>query len=308
MNNKLDTTEHEIYNNKNIPIFYNVVGGLHAQCGSIPYLDYDYLHANNENNIIALKLYEKDFNLKEYGLVSMHNMSSHNELINSEISNMILNMSKQKVRELGIKSFNEFFKNNEWKSDILARDYIKPVPPKLTFFQKIVKLFTDLFKPTNKVDTHEDNIQDWMRRRFTSKILALSNIVAIQGRRGPANKMIVNARLGTLIKDLSSFVTDSDYITTSDLVECYKIGNFMGIEVYIDPYLKWDDTTITLWRTGDITSPGLALVYKKEAIRESHENDMYKYHVNFKIVEMGERAHDSFITAHINIPDVMILK
>lgn len=59
--------------------------------------------------------------------------------------------------------------------------------------------------------------------------------------------MIVNAKLGASIQDTVGYSPhlNSNVINTNGLM--YKIGSFFGKEVYVDPYMRWNDARIILF-------------------------------------------------------------
>ena len=60
---------------------------------------------------------------------------------------------------------------------------------------------------------------------------------------------VVSPKIGTLIQDSASFVISSESMVSSQSgSDCYMIGSIYGYhDVYVDPYMKWDDNRLLLF-------------------------------------------------------------
>jgi len=99
------------------------------------------------------------------------------------------------------------------------------------------------------------------QRKIMSKILAVGNLIAIRGRRGPATFVVTNGQVGSGLQDCAGFVPAPMMNTLNQQTgSLYPIGTLAGLVVYVDPYMSWSDTRITVGRKGDGNSPGLVFM------------------------------------------------
>lgn len=94
------------------------------------------------------------------------------------------------------------------------------------------------------------------QRRIASRLLAASNLIASVNRLGRANWAVVNAQILTALQDCSQFVVAP---MTNNLVQggnesLYFAGNLAGLNIYVDPYMTWDDTRICVGRKATVTN------------------------------------------------------
>jgi hypothetical protein len=102
-------------------------------------------------------------------------------------------------------------------------------------------------------------------RLLTAKILKKSNLIAVRCRRGPANFILTGPQIGAMLMDSHIFQMEplnagnGLYNTNA---QPYYTGSFGGMDVYVDPYMKWNDKRILLGRkTNDPSQPGV--IYAK---------------------------------------------
>lgn len=109
-----------------------------------------------------------------------------------------------------------------------------------------------------EVTTSAENLYS-RQRRISSRILAASNLIQLTGRRGPATWVVTNAKVVTALQDCSQYVVApmANTFTQSATANLYKAGTLAGIQVYVDPYMDWDDTRICVGRKGNGNEPGV---------------------------------------------------
>jgi len=99
------------------------------------------------------------------------------------------------------------------------------------------------------------------QRKIMSKVLAVANLIAIRGRRGPATFVVTNGQVGSALQDVAGFVPAPMANTINQQTgSLYPIGTLAGLAVYVDPYMSWSDTRVTVGRKGDGNSPGLVFM------------------------------------------------
>lgn len=100
------------------------------------------------------------------------------------------------------------------------------------------------------------------QRRISSRILAAANLIQVTGRRGRATWVVTNPLIATALQDVAGYIIAP---TTNTLAQdnqngLYHAGTLFGLEVYVDPYMAWDDTRVCVGRKGDGNSPGLVFM------------------------------------------------
>jgi hypothetical protein len=96
------------------------------------------------------------------------------------------------------------------------------------------------------------------QRRISSRILAAANFIQTVGRRGRATWVITNAKIATALQDVSSYVVTpmANNMAQDGSQNLYLGGRIAGLNVYVDPYMDWDDTRICVGRKGNGNEPG----------------------------------------------------
>jgi len=120
-------------------------------------------------------------------------------------------------------------------------------------------LYNPLVQPT-ETNSAAENLHT-RQRKIMSKILAVGNLIAIRGRRGPATFVVTNGQVGSALQDCAGFVPAPMMNTLNQQTgSLYPIGTLAGLVVYVDPYMSWSDTRVTVGRKGDGNSPGLVFM------------------------------------------------
>jgi len=100
-------------------------------------------------------------------------------------------------------------------------------------------------------------------RKLVAKILSHASKIAAKCRRGPANFVICGSEMGSIIQDHSAFIFNplDNGARSLRSAGLYYVGHLAGLEVYVDPYMKWADKRITLGRkTTTLDQPGIVFV------------------------------------------------
>jgi hypothetical protein len=97
------------------------------------------------------------------------------------------------------------------------------------------------------------------QRKLLSKVNNASNYIANEGRVGPAQYIVTNGNLASVIQDIAGYtlnpvVGGSNLNTNGQLYPVGKVGN---MTLYVDPYMRWDDNRIFLGRKNSVDQPGL---------------------------------------------------
>lgn len=120
-------------------------------------------------------------------------------------------------------------------------------------------------------------------RMILSKILLLSNMIAIESRFGSANVVIVNPFIGQILRDSNSFQIFND-ISINTNYNLSKIGKISNLNVFISNKLEKEE--IILWRESNIENGGIQ-TFLHENIEIEEEEDNFKCSFKFKVHEFS---------------------
>ena len=98
-----------------------------------------------------------------------------------------------------------------------------------------------------------------LQRKLVSKINNASNYIANEGRVGPAQYIVTNGNLASVMQDVASYtiqppVGGANLNTNGQL---YPVGKVGGMTLYVDPYMRWDDNRVFMGRKNSVDQPGL---------------------------------------------------
>ena len=128
--------------------------------------------------------------------------------------------------------------------------------------------FTDIYGRDHKttwgnvknseVNTSAENLAT-RQRRIMSKLLAAANLIQLVGRRGRPTWVVTNGQVATALQDVSGYVVAPMLNTMSqnNTQNLYHAGTVAGLQIYVDPYMDWNDCRICVGRKGDGNSPGV---------------------------------------------------
>jgi len=100
-----------------------------------------------------------------------------------------------------------------------------------------------------------------IQRKLIAKINNASNFIATDGRIGPAQYLVTNGNLASVIQDIAGYTinpVNAGKLNTNG--QLYPMGNVGNIAIYVDPYMRWDDNYIYLGRKNSVDQPGLLFI------------------------------------------------
>jgi hypothetical protein len=100
-----------------------------------------------------------------------------------------------------------------------------------------------------------------IQRKLVSKLMAASNFIASEGRIGPATYLITNGRIAAALSDSASYtIAPVKGNMPMNSGQLYPVGQIANIQVYVDPYMKYDDNRVALGRRNDVDQPGIVFI------------------------------------------------
>lgn len=112
--------------------------------------------------------------------------------------------------------------------------------------------------PNAHIASAAENITTF-QRRIMSRVLAASNLIAQVGRRGRANWVVTNTQVVSALQDAANFVVAPmvNTLTQDGSQSLYFAGSLAGLNIYVDPYMDWNDTRVLVGKKGDGNCPGV---------------------------------------------------
>ena len=87
----------------------------------------------------------------------------------------------------------------------------------------------------------------------------MPNIIANVSRRGRANWAVTNTHVLSALQDSAAFVVApmNNTLTQAGEQSLYFAGQVAGLNLYVDPYMTWDDCRVCVGRKSDGNTPGV---------------------------------------------------
>ena len=152
------------------------------------------------------------------------------------------------------------------------------------------------------------------QRRIMSRLLAAANLIANVSRRGRANWAVTNTQVLSALQDSAAFVVAPmvNNLTQDGSESLYFAGSVAGLNLYVDPFMTWDDTRVCVGRKGDGKTPGVVFMpyILCDSIQTVVEGTMApKLLVNsrFAIVDAGFYPEQNYLTFMIDTDGVSII-
>jgi hypothetical protein len=148
--------------------------------------------------------------------------------------------------------------------------------------------------------------QDTIHSRIVAKILAASNLIQVRGRRGKGTFVVLNAQLATALQKNAGY-SFAPYPNTinQDGTSLYPVGTLLGMTVYVDPNIAWDETLVLVGRKGDDMEPGLKfmpyiLAEKIQTIAEGTMTPKIMLVSRYALVDAGFYPETQYVTFFVS--------
>lgn len=152
------------------------------------------------------------------------------------------------------------------------------------------------------------------QRRIASRVLAAANVIANVSRFGRANWVVTNTQILSALQDCAGFVIAP---AVNDLVQdgsrsLYFAGTLLGLSVYVDPYMTWEDTRICVGRKSDGNTPGVIFMpyILADSVQITAEGTMApKLLVNsrYALVDLGFHPEQNYLTFMVDADGAYLL-
>lgn len=141
------------------------------------------------------------------------------------------------------------------------------------------------------------------QRRIMSRVLAAANVITNVSRFGRPNFVVTNTKILSALQDCAGFVVApmTNTLTQDGSSSLYFAGSIAGLNLYVDPFMTWDDTRVLVGRKGDGNTPGVVFMpyILADTVQTIVEGTMApKLLVNsrFAIVDAGFHPEQQYLT------------
>lgn len=152
------------------------------------------------------------------------------------------------------------------------------------------------------------------QRRIMSRCLAAANLIANVSRFGRGTFIVTNTQILSALQDCAGFVVAPmvNTLTQDGSNSLYFAGSIAGLNVYVDPYMTWDDTRVLVGRKSDGSNPGVVFMpyILADTVQITAEGTMApKLLVNsrFAIVDAGFHPEQSYYTFMVDANGAYLL-
>jgi len=99
-----------------------------------------------------------------------------------------------------------------------------------------------------------------VQRKLITKLAHASNYIATEGRVGPAQFAVTNGGIAAALMDIAGYTINPVKSKMNGAGQLYPVGTIGDIQIYVDPYMRYNDNRIVLGRKNNPDQPGLIFV------------------------------------------------
>lgn len=151
------------------------------------------------------------------------------------------------------------------------------------------------------------------QRRIMSRVLAASNLIAQVGRRGRANWIVTNTQIVSALQDAANFVVApmANTLVQDGSQSLYFAGSLAGLNIYVDPYMEWEDTRILIGKKGDGNCPGVIfmpyiLADSVQTVVEGTMAPKLLLNSRYAVVDAGMYPQNSYYCIYVHSDETFV--
>jgi hypothetical protein len=99
-----------------------------------------------------------------------------------------------------------------------------------------------------------------VQRKLITKMVHASNYIATEGRVGPAQFAVTNGGLAAALMDIAGYTINPTKSKINGSGQLYPVGQIGDIQIYVDPFMKYNDNRIVVGRKNNPDQPGIIFV------------------------------------------------
>jgi hypothetical protein len=153
---------------------------------------------------------------------------------------------------------------------------------------------------------------DTVFKKVGVNLLAAGNLIMNRGRRGPANFIVTNWKLATILQSNSQYAFSPLANTLNqNNGSLYPTGTIAGMTLYVDPLMATYDTRVLVGRKGDKQEPGVVLCpyIMAESVRLIAEHTAAPKVIvksRYALVDLGWYPEMNYVTFFVQTPDTIV--
>jgi hypothetical protein len=144
-----------------------------------------------------------------------------------------------------------------------------------------------------------------VQRKLITKIAHASNYIATEGRVGPAQYLVTNGGLAATLQDIAGYTINPLKSKMNSAGQLYPVGSIGDIQIYVDPYMKYNDNRVVLGRKNNPDQPGIIFVpylmaQSISVISEATFAPRMLLRSRYAVAEMGWFPQKQFMTIRVS--------
>lgn len=153
---------------------------------------------------------------------------------------------------------------------------------------------------------------DTVFKKLGVNLLYAGNIIMNRGRRGPANFIVTNAKIATLLQSNAQYAFSPIANTLSqENGSLYPVGKISGMTLYVDPMMSMNDTRVLVGRKGSKEEPGVVMCpyIMAESVRLISEHTASPKVVvksRYALVDVGFYPELNYLTFYVKTGDALV--
>ena len=209
----------------------------------------------------------------------------------NELSQTISKQIVWKIFELG--------EDNRGSAPLLASPYFAG--------QTVFDLSTNYALSGNSVSGPGGETTHAVQRKLITKMVHASNFIATEGRIGPAQFAVTNGGLAAALQDIAGYTINPSRSKMNTNGQLYPVGQIGDIQIYVDPYMKYNDDRIAIGRKNNPDQPGIIFVPYLMAqsisiISEATFAPRLLLRSRYAVSEVGWFPQKQYMTIHVQDP------
>jgi hypothetical protein len=150
-----------------------------------------------------------------------------------------------------------------------------------------------------------------VQRKLITKMVHASNYIATEGRVGPAQFAVTNGGLAAALMDIAGYTINPTKSKINGSGQLYPVGQIGDIQIYVDPYMKYNDNRIVVGRKNNPDQPGIIFVPYLMAqsislISEATFAPRLLLRSRYAIAEVGWYPQKQFMTIGVHDPQTLL--
>lgn len=144
-----------------------------------------------------------------------------------------------------------------------------------------------------------------LQRRLLTKLLEMGALIHHRGRWGTGEYIVTNGRVASAINDIKNYSFAPANATGSTGPQLYPGGTAWGLQIYVDPNLKWGDEYIFIGRKGGDEEPGVKFLpyimgESISTVTEAGMQPKIAYKSRYAITEAGWHPETQYLTMQVD--------